>query len=293
MKRTVCLFLCLVMTVMLLLSGCENKKTTAQIAATTLPVYEFAYILCQGTDITVTRLITQDVSCLHNFSLQVDQTRAIEGAQVLIASGAGLDDFITDLSEAHHTVIDASAGIELHCSEDAHDHHDGHHHEEDPHIWLSIENARTMAENICTQLAACYPQYAEQFQTNMEGLDRRFDELRSYGESQLSTLSSKEIITFHDGFSYLAEDWGITILAAIEEESGSEASAAQLIEMIRLVEQHNIPALFTEKSGSVSAATIVSRETGTPVYELDMAMSGDSWFDAMTRNYDTLKEALE
>ena len=289
MKRTICLLL----TVLLLFGGCAQKKPSAQIAATTLPVYEFASYLCSGTDIQVTRLITQDVSCLHNFSLQVDQTRAIEAAQVLIASGAGLDDFITDLAGGHHTVIDASAGIELHCNEDAHDHHDGHHHEEDPHIWLSIENARAMAENICTQLAACYPQYAEQFQTNMDGLDRRFDELRSYGESQLSTLSGKEIITFHDGFSYLAEDWGITILAAIEEESGSEASAAQLIEMIRLVEEHNVAALFTEKAGSTSAAEIVSRETGTPVYELDMAMSGDSWFDAMTQNFDTLKEALE
>ena len=79
---------------------------------------------------------------------------------------------------------------------------------------------------------------------------------------------------------------------AMEEESGSEASARELIEIIALVETENVKAIFTECNGSVSAAKILSAETGVPVYALDMAMSGDSWFDAMYYNIDTLKEAL-
>lgn len=290
MKRLTCLFL----TVLLLLAGCAQGPQPAQVAATTLPVYEFAAALCSGTDIRVTRVITQEVSCLHDFSLQVDQTRAVEAAQVLIVSGAGLDGFIAEL--APDKVLDASKGIALHCNESHHDHnghHDQDHHQEDPHIWLSIENARLMAQNICTGLTVRYPAHKRQILANMESLQAQFDELEAYGKSRLEAINSRKIVTFHDGFSYLAEDWNIEILKAIEEESGSEASAATLIEIIRLVEDNRVKALFTETNGSTGAAAIISRETGVPVYRLDMAMSGESWFSAMRHNYDTLKEALE
>ena len=85
----------------------------------------------------------------------------------------------------------------------------------------------------------------------------------------------------------------MTILRAIEEESGSEASAQELKELAELVRAHNLPAIFTEQQGSVSAAGIIAAETGTKTYPLDMAMAGSSWFAAMYHNIDTLKEALE
>ena len=67
----------------------------------------------------------------------------------------------------------------------------------------------------------------------------------------------------------------------------------ELIHLIEDVEHHSLPAVFTEKSGSVSAADVISRETGCAVYTLDMAMTGDSYFDAMYHNIDTIKEALQ
>ena len=82
-------------------------------------------------------------------------------------------------------------------------------------------------------------------------------------------------------------------LDAIEEESGSEASARELIHLIEEVEYHQLPAVFIEKSGSSSAADIISRETGCSVFTLDMAMSGESYFDAMYHNIDSVKEALQ
>ena len=80
---------------------------------------------------------------------------------------------------------------------------------------------------------------------------------------------------------------------AVEEESGSEASAAQLAELCRLVEAHHLPAIFTETNGSLSAAKIIAAETGVRLYSLDMIMSGDDYFTLMYRNIDTIKEALQ
>ena len=283
---------------LLCLTACSSGGSHAQVAATTLPVYEFTSAICEGTPITVTRLVTEEVSCLHDYSLNVRQVRAAEAAEVIVISGAGLEAFLDDLLTEKATV-DASSGLELLCPTEAHDHgheeddHHGHHHESDPHIWLSPENAMVMAENICDGLCSRYPEHADRFRANLTDLTARLQELQHYGEEALSSLSCRELITFHDGFSYFAHSFQLTILEAVEEESGSEASARELIHLIEEVEHHGLPAIFTEKSGSVSAASIIARETGCKIYVLDMAMAGDSYFDAMYHNIDTIKEALQ
>lgn len=285
MKRLLALFL-----FFLLLAGCATPAESADIAATTLPVYEFTSRLCEGTGLTVARLITESVSCLHDYSLSVRQVKTVESADTVVISGAGLEEFMHDLLE-NRRVIDASEGIPLLGCE--HDHEDEHHHHEaDSHIWLSPENAMTMCANICAGLEEQYPQYADLFQANLAALTADIQTLTDYGRQQLSTLSCRELITFHDGFAYLANAFDLHLLAAVEEESGSEASARELKELIELTKTHGLPAIFTEKSGSASAAGIISRETGVTVRQLDMAMSGDSWFEAMYHNINTLKEAL-
>ena len=216
--------------ILLLLSGCGASEPQPQLAATTLPVYELTSILTQGTPLTVGRLVTESVSCLHDYSLKVQQVKLAEAAQTLVVSGAHLEEFMEDLLEEDKT-IDASQGIPLllgdHAHEDGHDHHpeDGHHHEVDPHIWLDPANAMIMARNIQEGLAARYPQYRNAFEENLTTLLARLGELEDYGHQQLDSLSCRELVTFHDGFAYLARAFDLEILAAVEEESGSEASA--------------------------------------------------------------------
>lgn len=271
-----------------LLCGCQQEPA-AQVAATTLPVYQFTQRLCQGTGITVTRLVTESVSCLHDYSLNVSQVRAAEAAEVVVISGMGLEDFMNDIL-ANAKTIDSSTGIEGVHSEHHHEGH--HHHEEDAHIWLSPENAKLMVQNICEGLCRQYPAYEGTFRQNLVGLLEDLDALQRYAEQTLADLSCGELITFHDGFTYLAESYDLTILKAIEEESGSEASAQELIELVELVQEHQLPAIFVETNGSCSAADIIAAETGAKVYVLDMAMAGDDYFEAMYHNIDTIKEAL-
>ena len=291
MKRILVLFC----TLLILMSGCAVSEPTGEIAATTLPVYEFTQRLCQGTGITVTRLVTESVSCLHDYSLNVRQVKAVESAHAIVISGAGLEDFMEDILHDKSAVIDASAGISLLECEHSHDQeeHHGHHHEVDSHIWLDPENAMIMARNICEGLSAEYPAYADIFERNLSSLLADLEDLNNYGSEQLSSLSCRDLITFHDGFGYLAHAFDLHILEAVEEESGSEASAQELKHLITLVREHELPAIFTEVSGSVSAAGIIARETGVMSCPLDMAMGGDSYFDAMYHNIDTIKEALE
>ncbi len=269
------------------LSGCATAPQTPEILATTKPVYDFTQFLCRDTGLDVGLLINENVSCLHDYALSVSQVRYAEGARVTVTSGAGLEDFMADVLMGCDKTIDSSVGISLlECTEE----HD-HAHGEDAHIWLSPENARIMAKNICAGLCYAFPQFSDAFQLNFSELDKELDQLQAYGEETLSSLSCQELVTFHDGFSYLAQAFGLTVAAAVEEESGSEASAKELIELITLVREHEIPAIFTETNGSVSAAEIIRAETGVPIFTLDMGMGGN-YFEVMRQNIDTLKEAL-
>ncbi len=283
MKRILALFLLAV-----LLTGCMNPGPSAQIATTTLPVYEFTQALCQGTGLTVVRLVTENISCLHDYSLSVRQVKAIEAAETVVISGAGLEDSLG--IPFGSSVIDCAREVPLlECHEAG---HEGHHHTEDPHIWLSPEKAKIMVTTLCAELCLRYPRHEAAFTQNRDALLAKLDALLAYGKEQLSGLSSRELITFHDGFSYFAQAFDLTVLEAVEEESGSEASAAELKHLITLVTKHELPAVFIERSGSVSAAGIIAAETGAKVFTLDMAMAGDSYFDAMYHNIDTVKEAL-
>ena len=289
MKRLV-IILCL----LLACAGCAGAEEPAQIAATTLPVYEFTARLCRGTDLSVARLVTENVSCLHDYTLNVRQVKAAEAAEVIVITGAGVEEFMEDILHDADALVDASHGVELlGCEEDHDDHeHSHHHHEVDGHIWLSPENAKIMAGNICAALSEIYPQWAEVMDSNLRTLLADLDALQQYGQTQLSALSCREMITFHDGFSYFADSFDLEILEALEEESGSEASAGELVRLIGIVREHTLPAVFTEVNGSVSAAQIIALETGVKLCSLNMAMSGDSYFEAMYQNIDAVKEAM-
>lgn len=303
MKKWTSILLCMALS--LLLFGCSAEEP-CQIAATTAPVWEFTSRLCQGTPLTVGRLVTENVSCLHDYSLSVRQMKLVEQAELVVISGAGLESFMDDLLHDKQ-IIDTSTGIALLDGESTHDHeqdHDhgqedshaddhGHSHAQDPHIWLSPVNASAMAQTICDGLSTQYPQYAARFQENLTLLQQELDTLQTYGTFALTELSCRELITFHDGFGYLAQAFDLEILEAIEEESGSEASAQELMELIDEVRLHELPAVFTEINGSPSAAGVICAETGIQSAPLDMAMGDSGYFSAMYYNIDTLKEALQ
>ena len=69
-------------------SSCSKKQAlpeqkTADILATTQPVYQLASALTDGTGLSASLLISEPVSCLHDYTLTVAQMEKIEGAQLV------------------------------------------------------------------------------------------------------------------------------------------------------------------------------------------------------------------
>ena len=196
----------------------------------------------------------------------------------------GLEDFMEDALRASHcTRITASAGVAALPSDEDPD-------EPDPHLWLAPENCARMAQTIADGLAELYPEDAARLRENAADYAREMDELQAYGEQALSSLSCRQLVTFHDGFSYFADAFGLEIAAAMEVEAGSEPSAKELEEIVQVVRENAIPAVFSETNGTQDAAQLVARETGAGVFVLDMGLSNP---DAIRNNIDTVKEALQ
>ena len=299
MKRFFTLFLC----VCLLFCGCSaqrpaNEDDTLHILTSTYPIYLFTKSLTEGVGgVEVTQLIDETVSCLHDYTLTVPDMKAIEKADIIILNGADLEVFMEDaLAQTNAVTIDCSQGIDL-LPADGHEHHEHetehHHGHYDPHYWLSNEAGQAMLNNILHGLSELDPDNAAIYIKNHSAAVKLFSENRV----DLSSLSCPYLITFHDGFRYLAHDNGLTLLKSIEEEEGSTASAADIKEIVALIREYNIPAIFTEKHGSDNTAQTIARETGVAVYPLDMLMSGDgqnisAYFEALNANYAIIREAL-
>lgn len=277
---------------LVLLTGCSAQREY-KIVASTAPVQQLAQAVCAGTGLEVGLIVSDSVACLHDYTLSVRQMVALEKAETVIVTGGGLEAFMEDALAGKQHVISCADGAALICA-DGHDHeHDHDHGEYDPHIWLDPDNAAVMTRNIAAGLAARYPEYADTFAANAEACCARLAALKADGAALLADLQNRGLITFHDGFAYFAHAFDLKILAAIEEESGSEASAKDLKEMTELVREADVPAVFVEENGSRAAAEIIAGETGCKVAVLDTLLSGGDYFEGMEQNILTVKEALQ
>lgn len=302
MKKTILIFLVLVLS----LPGCaagEREGARLTVVCTTYPIYLFASSIAEGVgDVAVERLDTGSVSCLHDYALSMADMKKIEKADVIALNGAGLEDFLEPaLSVSDARVIDCSEGVELleslaHDQEE--DDHSGHDHGRwDPHYWMDPGRAAVMARNLEAGLSAADPDHRAGYQAGgakvLEMLDRCRGDMDGF-EGLASQLPG--LITFHDGFQYFAECSGLPLLASIEEEAGSEASAHEIVEIAALVKKYNIPVIFTEADGSEATARAIARETGCRVARLTMLMDGpegdlEEYYTGMTGNISTIIRA--
>ncbi len=293
---------------LLLTAGCggtapsptpTEEDDVLHILATTYPIYLFTTAVTEEAEnVEVSLLVNQTASCLHDYTLTVADMKAIEKADVIVMNGGGLEDFMSDaLDQSSATVIDCSANLDLLPLQGlaAHD------AEYDPHIWMDPDRAVQIMGDLSLALSQLVygENWAEhgEYQTAFLTAKDKVTAAAQRWDTELESLSHPDLITFHNGFAYFADRFGLNLLKSIEEEEGSEASAAEIRQIIDLIGSHDIPAIFTEKNGSDSTAQAIARETGVEVFQLDMIMSGDGtgiqpYLDAMEANINTILEAL-
>jgi zinc transport system substrate-binding protein len=235
--------------------------------------------------VEVVNLTPPLTGCLHDYQLTPNDLKRLANADVFVVNGAGMESFLDKaLARAPGVrILNASEGIDLIAG--------------NPHVWVSVTLAMKQVENIAAGLAATDPAHADLFRNNAAAYRSRLEALRAKMHDGLKDFCGHKIVTFHEAFPYFAQEFGLKIAAVIEREPGSEPSARDLAKTSDLVRKTGVQALFAEPQYPAKAAATIAAETGTTVYTLDPAVTGDLAPDAylriMERNMAVLEKALK
>lgn len=287
-----------------LLGGCALAGDAGKTYVTSFyPMYVFTLNVAKDVPgVNVLNLAGESTGCLHDYQLKTRDMATLEDADALIINGGGMEQFMDKViaQQPQLPVIEASAGIEMLCSEDGHEHegHDhGHEHEAlNAHVWLDPALAIRQVRNIADGLAGVDAANAQRYQQNAAAYITRIEALDSELKESLAPFAGCEIVTFHEAFDYFARAYGLQVAAVIAGDSGEEPSTRQIAKMCDLVSGLAVKALFIEPQYPAKSAETIARETGAAVYTLDPVVTGDGAMDSyetlMRENARVLVEAL-
>jgi len=240
-------------------------------------------------DVELSCLVRPQVGCLHEYHLTPADMKQLAAADVLIANGAGMENFLDEALRHNSTlrVINASVGIEpLHTGAEI-----------NPHVWVSptlhIQQVRNIAEGLAREDAA----HAGTYRRNADRYIQSLQALADRMHTALQGLAGRPIVTFHEAFPYFAKEFNLEVAAVIEHEPGMEPSARELAETIRTVRSLGVTALFIDPQYPAKAARTIAKETGATIYTLDPVVTGpleaDAYLKIMERNQTELEQALK
>ena len=317
MKTTLTKILTTIILVSLFLTGCNNsaKSNNSTESNNKLTIVTSFYPMYISTlnivkdipNVEVLNMTTSQTGCLHDYSLSTKDLKTLSNADILIINGAGMESFLDDVIDEYSDlkIIEASKGIDLIEDTEHDDHtedhdHEAHDHDVNPHVWVSISKNIEEVSNIAKELSSLDPNHANEYQDNANEYIAKLENLKTEMHSTLDNIAHKDIITFHEAFPYFAEEFGLNIVGVIEIEPDSEPSAKEVENIISIINEKNIKALFTEPQYSSKIADTIAKETGASIYTLDPIVTGDSnekayndYIIKMQENLNTLKEALK
>lgn len=303
MKTKLTKILTIVFAASMLLTGCNNSAESNNsiesnnkltIVTSFYPMYiSTLNIVKDIPDVEVINMTAPQTGCLHDYSLSTKDLKTLSSADIFVINGAGMESFLDDVIDEYSDlkIIEASNGISLIEDTD---------HDVNPHVWVSISKNIEEVSNIAKELSAFDPNHASEYEANADAYIAKLENLRTEMHAALDNVNNKDIITFHEAFPYFAEEFNLNIAGVIEVEPDSEPSAKEVENIISIINEKNIKALFTEPQYSSKIADTIAKETGASIYTLDPIVTGDANEDAyddyivkMQENLNTLKEALK
>lgn len=114
---------------------------------------------------------------------------------------------------------------------------------------MDPNRACQMIQTLADGLAQLDPDQAALYASNAQLAVDQIQQAYPVMQAALADLPCRELITFHDGFSYFADAFDLTILRAIEEEAGSEASAREVADIVAEIQTHQLPPSSPRSTG--------------------------------------------
>ena len=268
---------------------CGVSAAGLKIVTSFYPIYLATLNVAGGVPgVEVVNLTRPLTGCLHDYQMTPGDLVTLEKADIFVVNGAGMEAFLDKAIQQvpRMKLIQASEGIPLLTTAGV----------VNPHVWVSVKLHMRQVENIAAGLEQLDQDHAALYRKNAVAYLAKLNTLRAAMHAGLQNVSTRDIITFHEAFPYFAQEFGLTVVAVIEREPGSEPNARELAQAITLVKKTGVKAIFAEPQYSAKAADAIARETGATVYRLDPVVTGpmapDAYLTIMQANLRTLEQAL-
>lgn len=264
----------------LLASGCADPSASAQSRAIVVSFYPLQFIVERlvGDTQQVTNLTTPGVEP-HDLELAPRAVASVARAQTVVylkgfqpavdeAVAQNAEDRALDVTEAAH--LESSAEEEGHGPDET-GHDDGHGHttSADPHFWLDPSRVASVAKLVAARLTTLYPDRAELYQRNLVTLTTELNQLDEQFSHELATCRSRDLVTSHEAFGYLAQRYRFTQRSVSGIDPSLEPRPAALAALTAFVREHKVTTIYTESLASPAVARTLARETGARTAVLD------------------------
>ncbi|WP_107991395.1 metal ABC transporter solute-binding protein, Zn/Mn family [Breoghania corrubedonensis] len=213
-----------------------------------------------GDHVEVTSLVPAEGDP-HEFEPSPEDAKAVKAAAVTFVSGEGLETWFERLAKAsgaEKAPVVVSEGIKTHSMDE-----DGE-TVPDPHVWNSIPNVLIWVGNIEKALATADPEDAAAFKANAAKYSAELKKLDAEIRKKVAAVpqDKRKVLTSHDAFGYYGEAYGVTFLSPLGISTETEASAAELAELIDQIKAEGIRVYFLENSNDSRLVKQVAAATG-------------------------------
>lgn len=173
---------------------------------------------------------------------------------------------------------------------------------QDPHVWITPSGAISMARAAEQAFSAADPAHQKEYRHNLQQFEKDMQRLQADFAHGLAACASREVVHIgHLAFGQLAQAYGLQLHALTGTSDQGEHSVQKLSQLVRLIRQSKVPAVFTEEMISPALANTVAQETKVrvlPLHTIEEISKTDfeqglRYETLMRRNLQHLQEGLQ
>ena len=268
-----------------------NFSHKLRVVSSFFPIDEFVKKI--GGDIIQSSILIPTGIEPHDFEPTINQIQTVDSADVLVYNGLGIENWITKINTAHK--IDASEGLNASYT-------DRRNMTLDPHVWLDPLLAKKEVENIRNGLMTIDPNNRDRYLNNAKNFLNELDNLDKTIKTYLESCKKRDFITFHNSFSYFANQYGLNQHSISNAGPEAEVTPTRLAEIINIAKSLDLKVIYSEELMDPRYASVVAQEIpdgkvlvlspieGLTKYEQEV---GIGYIDKMNENIKNLTVGLE
>jgi manganese/zinc/iron transport system substrate-binding protein len=159
--------------------------------------------------------------------------------------------------------------------------HDSYKDKFDPHVWMNPTLWSQVVLAIRDGLIVAAPQHETQFRVNADAHVAELAKLANYATEVLVSVptTSRVLVTAHDAFNYFGAAYGFDVMGIQGISTDSEAGLQRMAELVDMLVQRNIKAVFVETS--VADRNIRALIEGAAAKGHQVIIGGELFSDAM------------